>query len=250
VTVRARQEHPGAVPAHEDHQEGEIMKTVIDGGLLITLEGCDGTGKTTQAQMLTDGLRVAGYSVLAAKEPGDTIVGRKIRELLLHSPGGSIDPGTEALLYAADRCQHVERVIRPAMKRGMIVVCDRYIDSSVAYQGYGRNLGPRRIRELNEWASGALEPDLVILLDMNAELARTRMTGKPDRIESEDPGFRKRVEHGFLACAQLDPDRYLIVDACRPADQIAGDIRSQVTALISTKGKQRKEAGYQEEQSS
>lgn len=201
----------------------------VPGGLFIVFEGCEGAGKTTQARLLGDWLRGEGYDTVVTREPGDTPAGAVIRELLLY-PGMKLEAGTEALLFAADRCQHVAQVIRPAMGRGAIVVCDRYADSSVAYQGYGRRLGPSRIRELSDWASGGLEPDLTVLLTTDPDEGRARLAGSPDRIERESPEFHRDVYQGFLNQARWR-GRYLMVQGSRTPEQVHGYVRRAVQRL-------------------
>lgn len=204
-------------------------------GLFITLEGGDGVGKTTNADLLEEWLTTErGQTVLRTREPGGTELGKAIRELLLHTPG-HVDPKAEALLYAADRAQHVNTVIRPALERGEVVLQDRYIDSSVAYQGAGRVLGPDEIRSLSEWASDQLDPDLTILLDLDpAEGERRRQAVRTgyDRLEAEAADFHRRVRDGFLALAEAEPERFLVIDAAQPLDAIAVQIRERVSTLL------------------
>lgn len=187
-------------------------------GSFITFEGGDGAGKSTQLQMLVDAL-AADNQVSVTREPGGTDTGVAIRELLLHSPKGSLSPKAEALLYAADRAHHVDTVVRPALGAGGVVIQDRYIDSSIAYQGAGRALDPAEIRAISEWASGGLWPDLTILLDIDPAVARARsarLRDAPDRIESEADEFRVRLRQGFLDLAAEDPDRFVVIDAALP----------------------------------
>lgn len=204
-------------------------------GLFITLEGGDGVGKTTNADLLEEWLTTeCGRSVVRTREPGGTELGASIRQLLLHTPG-HVDPKAEALLYAADRAQHVNTVIRPALERGDVVLQDRYIDSSVAYQGAGRVLGAEEIRSLSEWASDALWPDLTILLDLDpAEAERRRQAVRTgyDRLEAEAADFHRRVRDGFLVLAEAEPDRFLVVDAVQPLEAIAVLVRERVSQLL------------------
>ncbi|KZX21335.1 dTMP kinase [Rathayibacter tanaceti] len=202
-------------------------------GLFVTLEGGDGAGKTTQAALLEEWLRSRGETVLRTREPGGTEVGVRIREIVLHHRG-DIDPRAEALLYAADRAQHIGTLVRPAIERGEIVVQDRYIDSSVAYQGAGRVLDAAEVRRLSEWATGDLRPDLTVLLDLDPSVARTRLDSSRtrfDRLESEKAEFHGRVRHAFLALAAADPERFLVVDASRPVAEIAAEVRDRVEHL-------------------
>lgn len=205
-------------------------------GLFITLEGGDGVGKTTNADLLEEWLTTEqGQTVVRTREPGGTELGKAIRELLLHTPG-HVGPKAEAMLYAADRAQHVNTVIRPALERGSVVLQDRYIDSSVAYQGAGRVLGADEVRSLSEWATDALWPDLTILLDLDpAEGERRRQAVRTgyDRLEAEAADFHRRVRDGFLALASAEPHRFLVVDAAQPIDAIAVQIRERVSALLS-----------------
>ncbi len=203
-------------------------------GVFITLEGGDGSGKTTQAELLRDWLSGEGRTVLRTREPGGTEVGVEIREIVLHHRG-DISPRAEALLYAADRAHHVATVVRPALERGEGVIQDRYIDSSVAYQGVGRVLDPEAVRGLSEWATEGLAPDLTILLDLDADAARGRLDEartRYDRLESEASEFHDRVRAAYLALAEAEPGRFLVVDAARPVDEIAGDIRGRVAHLL------------------
>lgn len=205
-------------------------------GLFITLEGGDGVGKTTNADLLEEWLTTEQHRrVVRAREPGGTELGKSIRELLLHTPG-YVDARAEALLYAADRAQHVHTVIRPALERGDIVLQDRYIDSSIAYQGAGRVLAADDIRSLSEWASDGLWPDLTILLDLEPEEGERRRlavrTGY-DRLEAEEADFHRRVRDGFLALAAAEPERFLVIDAAQPLDAIAVLIRERVATLLT-----------------
>jgi dTMP kinase len=203
-------------------------------GLFITLEGGDGSGKSTQARLLTDWLEEQGRSVLRTREPGGTDVGLEIREIVLHHRG-EISPRAEALLYAADRAQHIATTVRPALARGESVVQDRYLDSSVAYQGAGRVLDATEVRELSLWAAEGLLPDLTILLDLDETVARGRLDAankRFDRLEAEKNEFHARVRAAFLALAADEPKRFLVVDADDTVDAIADAIRARVAALL------------------
>ena len=204
-------------------------------GLFITLEGGDGVGKTTQAQLLTAWLEGLGRTVVRTREPGGTPLGAQLRELLLHGTD-PVDPRAEALLYAADRAQHVSALVRPALERGEVVLQDRYLDSSVAYQGAGRVLGAAEVRDLSLWATGALLPQLTVLLDLDPALAAERRgarDGAPgDRLESEKLDFHERVRAEFLALAAAEPDRFLVLDATAPIDQVHAAIRARITPLL------------------
>lgn len=203
-------------------------------GLFITLEGGDGSGKSTQARLLTDWLEEQGRTVLRTREPGGTDVGLEIREIVLHHRG-DIDPRAEALLYAADRAHHIATKVRPALARGEIVVQDRYLDSSVAYQGAGRVLGAREVRDLSLWAAEGLLPDLTILLDLDETVARGRLDAankRFDRLEAEKNEFHARVRAAFLGLAADEPERFLVVDAADSVDAIADAIRARVASLL------------------
>lgn len=204
-------------------------------GLFITLEGGDGSGKTTQASLLREWLESEGRVVVRTREPGGTEVGVLVRDIVLHHRG-EVSPRAEALLYAADRAHHIATVVRPALGRGEVVIQDRYLDSSVAYQGAGRVLGRDEIRDLSLWATEGLLPDLTVLLDLDPATARTRLDAadKPfDRLEAERDEFHERVRAEYLALAAAEPERFLVLDASLPAEQIAGEVRARVTALLS-----------------
>ena len=203
-------------------------------GLFITLEGGDGSGKTTQAQLLTDWLEQRGRTVVRTREPGGTDVGVEIRQIVLHHRG-EVDPRAEELLYAADRAQHVGTKLRPALARGDVIVQDRYLDSSVAYQGAGRVLGAIEVRDLSLWAAEGLLPDLTVLLDLDERAARARLDADDkvfDRLEAEKNDFHARVRAAFLDLAAAEPDRFLVVDAAAPAAEIAAIIRARVLPLL------------------
>ncbi|GAA1968376.1 dTMP kinase [Microbacterium deminutum] len=205
-------------------------------GLFVTFEGGDGVGKTTQAALLEEWLTTEGMTVVRTREPGGTDVGRLIRDIVLHHRG-EVAPRAEALLYAADRAHHVETVVRPALARGDIVIQDRYLDSSVAYQGAGRVLGRDEVRDLSVWATGGLLPDLTVLLDLDPDDARRRLDAddKPfDRLESEQDEFHVRVRAEFLALAAAEPERFLVLDAARSADELAAEVRGRVSLVIGS----------------
>jgi dTMP kinase len=196
---------------------------VIYPHMFITFEGLDGSGKTTQALLLGAHLQAAGIEVVQTREPGGTPLGEEIRTLVLH--GGDVAPWAEAALYAAARAQHVEQLIRPALDRGATVLCDRYVDSSVAYQGVGRGLGLERVLELNLAAVGGLMPDCTILLEVGLGEAASRMEGALDRIEREGEEFRARVAAGFRELAARFPERYVTVDGAADPEVVAEEIR-------------------------
>ncbi|MFS0854695.1 dTMP kinase [Microbacterium sp. 179-I 3D4 NHS] len=203
-------------------------------GLWITLEGGDGSGKTTQSALLGRWLEDSGRAVLRTREPGGSEVGQLIRDIVLHHRG-DIAPRAEALLYAADRAHHVATVVRPALERGDIVLQDRYLDSSVAYQGAGRVLDAEEVRDLSLWAAEGALPDLTILLDLDPADARARLDSadKPfDRLEAEKGEFHGRVREAFLALAAGEPERFLVVDAAGSPEAIAAEIRARVETLL------------------
>jgi dTMP kinase len=203
-------------------------------GLWVTLEGGDGSGKTTQAALLQEWLEAAGRTVVRTREPGGTEVGTLIRDIVLHHRG-DIAPRAEALLYAADRAHHIETLVRPALERGEIVIQDRYLDSSVAYQGAGRVLDADEIRDLSLWATGGALPDVTVLLDLDPHSARARLDAddKPfDRLEAEKSEFHERVREAYLALAAAEPERFLVLDAALPAEQLARAVRERVAARL------------------
>ncbi|WP_243231494.1 dTMP kinase [Microbacterium sp. CIAB417] len=210
------------------------MTVTTPSGLWITFEGGDGSGKTTQASLLEQWLRESGRTVVRTREPGGTEVGVLVRDIVLHHRG-DVAARAEALLYAADRAQHVETLVRPALARGEIVVQDRYLDSSVAYQGAGRVLDAGEIRQLSLWATGGALPDVTVLLDLDPASARSRLDAadKPfDRLEAEKDEFHARVRAAFLDLAAGEPQRFLVIDATAGVDEIAAVIRERVASLL------------------
>ncbi|CAN5222779.1 hypothetical protein BH20ACT8_BH20ACT8_04500 [soil metagenome] len=225
------------------------------GGLFIAFEGVEGSGKSTQVRRLVETLETEGREVVVTREPGGTPVAERIRGVLLDPNSDAMDARTEALLYAAARAEHVSKVIQPALARGAVVICDRFVDSSLAYQGYGRELGEPDVFEINRWAIGGLLPDVVVLLHLDpdeglrriAERARRRSPRRlvdaewgegwergevADRLEREDAGFHRRVGEGFLKLAKKDRGRFCIVDATADAGTVAGQVRSQLHAWL------------------
>ncbi|WP_022902783.1 dTMP kinase [Curtobacterium sp. B8] len=204
-------------------------------GRFITLEGGDGAGKTTQAERLSAWLGEHGRTVVRTREPGGTDLGVRIREIVLHERG-HVAPRAEALLYAADRAHHVETVVRPAVARGDVVLQDRYIDSSVAYQGVARGLGADHVRAVSDWATGGLVPDLTVLLDLDVTVGRARVAAARgdtfDRLESEAAAFHESVRRAFLDMAAAEPERFLVVDASMPADVVQQAVRAAVGPLV------------------
>jgi dTMP kinase len=198
-------------------------------GVFIAFEGGDGAGKSTQARLLCGWLQELGHTVVVTREPGGTAFGRTVREIVLH--GEHVVPRAEALLFAADRAQHVQTVVLPALGRGEVVITDRYVDSSVAYQGAGRDLGVDEVRELSVWATGGVVPDLTVLVDLPSEVGRARRRGVHDRLESEPAEFHGAVRELFLALADAEPDRYLVVDGELSPTQIHEVVRARVGTL-------------------
>nr|WP_218844851.1 dTMP kinase [Microbacterium pseudoresistens] len=200
----------------------------------ITLEGGDGSGKTTQAALLEAWLSAQGRTVLRTREPGGSEVGALIRDIVLHHRG-DIAPRAEALLYAADRAHHVATVVRPALERGDVVLQDRYLDSSVAYQGAGRVLDADEVRDLSLWGAEGALPDLTVLLDLDPAAARRRLDAadKPfDRLEAEREEFHGRVRAAYLSLADAEPDRFLVLDADDAPERIAEAVRARVEPLL------------------
>jgi len=203
-------------------------------GLWITFEGGDGSGKTTQAALLEQWLSDQGRTVVRTREPGGTDVGVLIRDIVLHHRG-DIAPRAEALLYAADRAHHVATLVRPALERGDVVIQDRYLDSSVAYQGAGRVLDAGEVRDLSLWATGGALPDVTVLLDLDPAAARARLDAadKPfDRLEAEKAEFHERVRTAFLELAASEPERFLVLDASLPVEEIAAAVRDRVAGAL------------------
>ncbi len=202
-------------------------------GIFITFEGVEGSGKSTQIDLLAGFLNENGYEVIRTREPGGTPIGDKIRKIVLNPDFSEMDFKTEALLYAANRAQHIEEVIKPALAEGKVILSDRYVDSSFAYQSYGRGLDKKKIETLNNWATDDLKADLTILLNIPADegLRRTE-SSLADRIEQEDIGFHDRVSKGFLKIAKKFPQRIKIIDATRDVDQIHQEIVKIVQELL------------------
>jgi dTMP kinase len=202
--------------------------------VFIAFEGGDGAGKSTQARLLSEWLEGLGHSVVVTREPGGTAFGRTVRELVLH--GDHVAARAEALLFAADRAHHVETLILPALGRGEVVITDRYVDSSVAYQGAGRDLGVDEVRGLNMWATGGLVPSLTVLVDLPVDVGRGRRGGVHDRLEAESAAFHGAVRDLFLVLAAADPDRYLVVDGELAPEQIHEQVRARVSLLFAAQG--------------
>lgn len=199
-------------------------------GAFIAFEGGEGAGKSTQEALLAEWLTGQGRDVLRTREPGGTPAGEAIRAVLLGNEYAGLDDRAEALLFAASRGEHVMRVIQPALDAGAVVVCDRYVDSSIAYQGIGRELGDE-VREVNLWATRRLKPDLTVVLDIDPAVGLSRVQD-PDRLESEPIEYHRRVRQGFLDIAATDPSRYLVLDAAGDIDDIAASIRVRVASIL------------------
>lgn len=195
--------------------------------LFITFEGADGCGKTTQIELLNKYLQEKGFKTLVTREPGAKGLGEKLREILLNYDG-EVSPNCESFLFLADRAQHVDCVIKPALKDGVIVLCDRHTDSTVAYQGYGRQLDIEQIKKLNEIAVNGLKPDLTIVFDIDIETSMQRVGKTKDRMESAGMDFFNRVRNGYLAIAKEEPKRVKVINS---ADTIEG-IHKQVVELV------------------
>ena len=193
-------------------------------GMFITFEGGDGSGKSTQIQSVRDWFESRGREVIVTREPGGTELGTEIRRLVQNGPE-DVDARTEALLYAADRAYHVATVIAPALERGAVVLGDRYIDSSLAYQGAARSLGVDEIASLSAWATRGLYPSLTFLLDLPPEVGARRRTDAPDRMERESMDFHERVRHEYLRLADAEPDRFVVIDAVGTVDEVFSEIR-------------------------
>lgn len=233
---------PSATPAERALPSGDGAAGEGTGarGAFIAFEGGDGSGKSTQARLLADRLRAAGHEVLLTREPGGTEVGERLRSLVLDPAHAPIDAVTEALIFAASRSAHVRQLILPALQAGRTVVTDRYVDSSVAYQGAGRALGPDTVAGLNDWATGGLDPDLTVLLDVDTSTAAARRAAReqapggagPDRLESEPEQFHQSIRSAFTDRARAHPERYLILDAGRTAPELAAEVWTRVAGLL------------------
>ncbi|RSO22527.1 dTMP kinase [Streptomyces sp. WAC 06725] len=224
------------VPLGRDLREalrgGDPDQAPAPTGFFIALEGGDGAGKSTQVQALAEWIRGKGHEVVVTREPGATAIGKRLRSIILDVSTSGLSDRAEALMFAADRAEHVNSVIRPALERGAVVITDRYIDSSVAYQGAGRNLAPTEIARISRWATDGLVPHLTVLLDVSPETARERFTEAPDRMESEPAEFHQRVRSGFLTLAAADPARYLVVDAGQEPEAVTTVVRHRLDQVL------------------
>lgn len=235
--VLAKVDDRAGVPLRHDLRDALLggddpVQEPTANGFFIALEGGDGAGKSTQAEALAEWIRAKGHEVVLTREPGATPVGKRLRSILLDVSSAGLSHRAEALLYAADRAEHVDTVVRPALERGAVVISDRYIDSSVAYQGAGRDLSPTEVARINRWATAGLVPHLTVLLDVEPEAARERFTEAPDRLESEPAEFHARVRAGFLTLAAADPGRYLVVDAGQEPESVTTVIRARLDTVL------------------
>jgi dTMP kinase len=202
-----------------------------ESGLFVCFEGGEGGGKSTQAELLRSSLEAAGHVVVLTREPGDTPVGAEMRRIVLDPETGELADRTEALLYAVDKAEHVHAVVGPALERGEVVITDRYVDSTLAYQGAGRSLDTDELEWVARWATDDLRPHLTVLLDVEPSAGLTRFEGR-DRIEGESLEFHQRVREGFLALAAADPEHYLVLDARDDIEAIATTVLARVRGLL------------------
>lgn len=206
----------------------------MSSGLFITVEGTDGSGKTTQIQLMKQYLENRGYQVILTREPGGTQVSEKIRDLVLDKENSDITPITEMILYAASRAQHVSQLIKPALEEGKVVICDRFVDSSYAYQGFGRNIDLKAIADVNRIAVNGIIPDITFFLDIDVETAIMRRVAatEADRIEQEKLDFHKNVYEGYKKLSVLYPERIKTIDAQRTVEEIADEIKEHLIGII------------------
>jgi dTMP kinase len=205
-------------------------------GLFVCFEGGEGSGKSTQSRLLREALTAEGYSVLLTFEPGDTSVGRELRRIVLSPETGALADKTEALLYAADKAEHVETLVLPALGRGEVVITDRYVDSTLAYQGAGRSLAVGEVERVARWATGDLRPHLTVVLDLAPVAGLRRFEGR-DRIEGESLDFHQRVRAAFVAMAKADPEHYLVIDARASIAEIHRQIKQRLAPLLGQAAK-------------
>ncbi|WP_446041756.1 dTMP kinase, partial [Streptomyces sp. SID1121] len=237
AVVLAKTDDRAGVPLRRDLRDAvrggaDPAQSPAASGFFLAVEGGDGSGKSTQVEALAEWIRGKGHEVVVTREPGATPVGKRLRSILLDVSSAGLSNRAEALLYAADRAEHVDSVVRPALERGAIVISDRYIDSSVAYQGAGRDLSPTEIARISRWATDGLVPHLTVLLDVSPETARERFTEAPDRLESEPAEFHQRVRSGFLTLAAADPARYLVVDAGQEPAAVTTVVRHRLDQML------------------
>lgn len=200
-------------------------------GAFITFEGADGCGKTTQSELIKQYLEQKGFDVVWTREPGSKGLGQKIRELLLHYDG-DVAPMCEAFLFLADRAQHVEHLIKPAVEQGKIVICDRHTDSTIAYQGYGRGENIEQLRYLNNLATGMTKPDLTFVFDVSTDVAQERVGDEKDRMESAGVEFHKKVRQGYLELANEEPNRIKVVNANNSIEQVFEDAKKIIDVFL------------------
>ena len=205
--------------------------TYLPRGVFVCFEGGDGTGKSTQSRLLAERLESLGHVVRLTFEPGDTPVGAEMRRIVLSPETGELSHRTEVLLYAADKAEHVDTVVIPALERGEVVITDRYVDSTLAYQGAGRDLDVREVEEVARWATGDIRPHLTVVLDIDPRDGLERFEGR-DRIEAEGLDFHERARQLFLDLAAADPDHYLVVDARADREVIADQVLTRVEPLL------------------
>jgi dTMP kinase len=201
-------------------------------GVFVCLEGGEGSGKSTQSRLLREALTAAGFGVLLTFEPGDTSVGKQLRRIVLDPATGTLSDRCEALLYAADKAEHVDTVVRPALTRGEVVITDRYVDSTLAYQGAGRALDVAEVEQVARWATGDLRPHLTVVLDLEPSAGLGRFEGR-DRIEGESLEFHQRVRAAFVAMAAARPEHYLVLDARAPIAEIHAAIMARLRPLLT-----------------
>lgn len=207
-------------------------------GLFLTLEGPEGAGKSSQLGPLCAWLESQGREVVCTRNPGGSAIGKQIRQVLLDPANAGLVPTAELMLYAADRAQHVAEVVRPALEAGKVVVCDRFADSTLAYQGYGRGLDAELIRALNAMATGGLTPDLTLLLDLEPEIGLSRIaaTRASDRLEQAGLAFHRRLREGYLALAAAEPERIVVVNANQPPEAVQHTLREAVQRILPVGG--------------
>ena len=200
-------------------------------GVFVCFEGGEGSGKSTQARLLSEALRAEHYAVRLTHEPGDTPVGQELRRIVLSPETGALSPRTEALLYIADKAEHIDTVVQPALDRGEVVITDRYVDTTLAYQGAGRELRLEEVEAVARWATHGLRPHLTVVLDVDPRDGLGRFEGR-DRIEAESLDFHERARQSFLDLAAQDPDHYLVLDARRPVEELAAAIDERLAPLL------------------
>lgn len=211
---------------------GPTLGVYADRGLFVCFEGGEGAGKSTQSRLLRAWLEERGHRVLLTFEPGDTPVGQEVRRIVLSPATGALSDRTEVLLYAADKAEHVDTVVRPALQRGEVVITDRYVDSTLAYQGAGRTLPAEEVERVARWATGDLRPHLTVVLDLEPQAGLGRFAER-DRIEGESLEFHQRVRAAFLAMAAADPAHYLVLDARASVEEIAAAVQARIAPLLT-----------------